>query len=77
MELFSLSIYDAPELIERIDPDGGMFIGSSSEVHELVPIENTETMYRTVHEYGSFPIDIGRIKRRRREIISKLTTRKN
>ncbi|MCK5672122.1 MAG: hypothetical protein KAH95_02035 [Spirochaetales bacterium] len=74
------NIYDVEdetlELIEKIGPDGGIFIGSSSEVHELVPIENTETMYRTVHEYGSFPIDIDRIKRRRREIISKLTTRK-
>ena len=74
------NIYDVEdetlELIEKIGPDGGIFIGSSSEVHELVPIENTETMYRTVHEYGSLPIDIDRIKRRRREIVSKLATRK-
>jgi uroporphyrinogen-III decarboxylase len=63
------------ELLERIGPDGGIFIGSSSEVHDLVPLENTETMYRTVHAFGSYPIDVERIRARRREIRGKLDTR--
>jgi len=53
------------ELIEKIGPQGGIFIGSSSEVHDLVPVVNTVTMYRTVHEYGQYPIDIDRIRARR------------
>lgn len=53
------------EIIERIGPQGGIFIGSSSEVHDLVPLENTLTMYRTVHEYGTYPIDVERIRARR------------
>jgi len=63
------------EIIERIGPDGGVFIGSSSELHDLIPVENAETLYRTVHEYGSFPIDVERIRRRRSEIKNKLKTR--
>ena len=47
------------------------FIGSSSEVHNLVPLENAETMYRTVHDYGTYPLDIDGIQRRRREIEGK------
>lgn len=53
------------ELIEKIGPQGGIFIGSSSEVHEAVPVINAEKMYRTVHEYGEYPIDIDRIRARR------------
>ncbi len=53
------------ELIEKIGPQGGIFIGSSSEVHDLVPVVNTVTMYRTVHEYGNYPIDFERIRARR------------
>jgi hypothetical protein len=53
------------ELIEKIGPRGGIFIGSSSEVHDLVPVVNTVTMYRTVHEFGHYPIDIDRIRARR------------
>jgi hypothetical protein len=56
------------ELIERMGPDRKSFIGSSSEVHNLVPLENAEIMYRTVHEFGTYPIDVDRIRRRRREI---------
>jgi uroporphyrinogen-III decarboxylase len=73
------NVYDVEdetlELIERLGKQGGLFIGSSSEVHDRVPSENAETMYRTVHEYGTYPIDIDRIRKRRREIGSKLTTR--
>ncbi len=53
------------ELIEKIGPQGGLLIGSSSEVHDLVPVVNTVTMYRTVHEYGHYPIDVDRIRARR------------
>jgi hypothetical protein len=63
------------ELIERLGEEGGIFIGSSSEVHDRVPPENAATMYRTVHDYGTYPVDIDRIRRRRREIRKKLTTR--
>ena len=56
------------ELIEKLGPHGGIFIGSSSEVHDLVPPENAAKMYETVHEYGTYPIDIERIRKRRHEI---------
>jgi uroporphyrinogen-III decarboxylase len=56
------------EIIERIGPQGGIFIGSSSEVHDMVPVENAVKMYGTVHEYGSYPIDVDRIRARRREL---------
>jgi len=75
------TVYDVEdetlELIERIGPQGGILIGSSSEVHDLVPPENAVTMYETVHEYGHYPIDVERIRRRRAEIKHKLTTRKD
>ena len=53
------------ELIEKIGPQGGIFIGSSSEVHDAVPVENAAMMYRTVHEFGNYPIDVDRIAARR------------
>jgi len=56
------------ELIEKIGPQGGIFIGSSSEVHDAVPVENAAKMYATVHEYGAYPIDIDRIRARREEL---------
>jgi uroporphyrinogen-III decarboxylase len=56
------------ELIEKIGPQNGIFIGSSSEVHDAVPVENAVKMYQTVHEYGGYPIDIGRIRARRDEL---------
>ncbi|MDY0287912.1 MAG: uroporphyrinogen decarboxylase family protein [Sphaerochaeta sp.] len=64
------------ELIEKIGPTGRICIGSSSEVHEQIPLINIETMYAAVHEYGTYPIDIDRIQRRRSEISSHLATRK-
>ena len=74
------TVYDVEdetlELIERLGAQGGIFIGSSSEVHDKVPPENAETMYRTVHEYGAYPIDVDRIRRRRQEIQGRLTTRR-
>jgi hypothetical protein len=73
------NIYDVEdetlELIEKIGPQGGILIGSSSEVHDLVPAENALTMYKTVHEYGTYPIDIEKIRKRREKIKDKLNTR--
>ena len=63
------------ELIERIGPSGRIFIGSSSEVHESIPLLNIETMYAAVHEWGEYPIDVEGIRRRRAEIAPKLGTR--
>jgi uroporphyrinogen-III decarboxylase len=74
------NVYDvedeALELIERLGGQGGIFIGSSSEVHDKVPPDNAAAMYRTVHDYGTYPIDVDRIRKRREEIGNRLTTRK-
>ena len=56
------------ELVEKIGPQGGIFIGSSSEVHDAVPVVNAVKMYGTVHEYGTYPIDVDRIRARRTEL---------
>jgi len=56
------------ELIEKIGPQGGIFIGSSSEVHDAVPVENAVKMYQTVHVYGAYPIDVACIRARRQEL---------
>ncbi len=56
------------ELIEKIGPQAGIFIGSSSEVHDAVPVENAVRMYQTVQKYGGFPIDLDRIQARRAEL---------
>jgi uroporphyrinogen-III decarboxylase len=56
------------ELIEKIGPQGGIFIGSSSEVHDAVPVANAHKMYQTVKEYGEYPIDVERIQKRRHEL---------
>lgn len=64
------------ELIEKIGPSGRIFIGSSSEVHESIPLLNIEVMYNTVHEFGTYPIDIERIKKKRVELSPKLRVRK-
>jgi uroporphyrinogen-III decarboxylase len=75
------NIYDVEdetlELIEKIGPQGGILIGSSGEVGDLVPPENAVAMYETVHEYGIYPIDVERIRKRRSEIRDKLKTRKS
>ena len=63
------------ELLERLGPDGGLFVGSSSEIHDLIPVENTETLYATAHEYGTYPIDVERIQTRRKAIAGKVKTR--
>jgi uroporphyrinogen-III decarboxylase len=57
------------EIIERIGDRGGIFIGSSSEVHDLVPPENAVTMYSAVNTYGTYPIDMDRIRARREQLV--------
>ncbi len=47
------------EIIEKIGPQGGILIGSSSEVHDLVPVDNALRLYETVHRYGNYPIPSG------------------
>jgi hypothetical protein len=44
------------ELVERLGPSGGILIGSSSEVHDLIPAENALRMYQTVRRFGGYPI---------------------
>ena len=56
------------ELILKIGPEGGICIGSSSEVHDLVPPENALKMYETVHKYGIYPIDEEKILHRLKEL---------
>ncbi|MDD5063461.1 MAG: uroporphyrinogen decarboxylase family protein [Phycisphaerae bacterium] len=74
------NIYDVEdetlELIEEIGPQGGILIGSSGEVGGMIPPENTVTMYETVHVYGTYPIDVEKIRKRRGEIGGELKTRK-
>ena len=48
------------EFVEKLGPQGGILIGSSSEVHDLVPPENALRMYSTVKKYGKYPIQIQR-----------------
>jgi uroporphyrinogen-III decarboxylase len=73
------NVYDVEdetlELLEKLGPDAGLFVGSSSEIHDLIPVENTEALYGTAHEYGRYPIDVERIRARRRAIVGKLKTR--
>jgi uroporphyrinogen-III decarboxylase len=47
------------ELVEKLGPQGGILIGSSSEVHDLIPVENARRMYQTVRRYGKYPITPG------------------
>jgi uroporphyrinogen-III decarboxylase len=75
------NIYDVEdetlELIQEIGPQGGIFIGSSGEVGDSIPLENAVAMYETVHAYGTYPIDVEKIRKRRSEIGGKLKTRKS
>jgi hypothetical protein len=48
------------DIIEKLGPQGGILIGSSSEVHDLVPMENALRMYQTVQRYGEYPINVSR-----------------
>ncbi|MGQ9585957.1 MAG: uroporphyrinogen decarboxylase family protein [Anaerolineae bacterium] len=43
-------------LIQAVAPGGGLLLGSSSEIHAQVPIENALTMYWAARKYGRYPI---------------------
>jgi uroporphyrinogen-III decarboxylase len=45
------------DLIRQVAPGGGLLLGSSSEIHAHVPIENALAMYRAAHKYGRYPIE--------------------
>lgn len=46
------------DCIRAASRGGGHFIGSSSEITPSTPVENILAFYRTVHEYGRYPIRI-------------------
>ena len=52
--------------IHRDDIQGWAF--GQQTIHDLVPVANTVTMYRTVHDYGHYPIDVDRIRARRQAL---------
>jgi uroporphyrinogen-III decarboxylase len=68
---------EALELIERMGQGGGILIGSSGGIEDCIPPENILTMYETAHKYGTYPINIDRIRKRRSEIRGKLKIRVN
>ncbi|MEL7567565.1 MAG: uroporphyrinogen decarboxylase family protein [Dehalobacterium sp.] len=45
-------------LLKDIAPSGGLFLGSSTEVDDSMPVENILAMYRTAKEWGKYPIDV-------------------
>jgi len=67
--------YETLDLIERAGPLGRLFIGSSSEINDLVPKENAAILYKTVLDYGSWPIDCARIGKRKAELASRRNAR--
>lgn len=42
--------------IEIAAPGGGFLIGSSSELHNSIPIENALALHQTAKKYGKYPI---------------------
>lgn len=44
------------ETIKVAAPGGGFCLGSSSEIHNNIPIENALVMYRTTKKYGVYPL---------------------
>lgn len=42
--------------IDIAAPGGGFLIGSSSELHDSVPIENALALHQTAEKYGRYPI---------------------
>ncbi len=48
----------AQEVADRISdagPGGGYVLGSSSEIEEIVPIRNVQSMFNALKKYGKFP----------------------
>jgi len=44
------------ETIEVAAPGGGLCLGSSSEIHNAIPVENALTMYKAAKKYGVYPL---------------------
>lgn len=44
------------EVIKEVAPGGGLCIGSSTEIHPGVPVENVLAFYNAVREFGQYPI---------------------
>jgi len=51
------------EIIEKVKetlyiaaPSSGYILGSSSEIHDAIPIENAKVLYETGRKYGKYPI---------------------
>jgi hypothetical protein len=40
-------------------------------VHDSIAAENAVKMYQTVHAYGAYPIDVQRVRARRKELRDK------
>lgn len=49
-------VYEAKKLIGMASAGGGHFIGSSSEITPSTPLENIIAFYKTVLQYGRYPI---------------------
>lgn len=54
---------EVKECILKASPGGGHIISSSNSIHAGVKPENYNAMLETIHEYGTYPIDIERIKK--------------
>lgn len=46
------------KLIQDIAPSGGLCAGSSTEIHEGIPLENVHALYDAIKRWGRYPITI-------------------
>lgn len=46
------------KLIQDIAPSGGLCAGSSTEIHEGIPVENVHALYEAIKRWGRYPITI-------------------
>ncbi len=49
------------ECIMKVSPGGGHIISSSNSIHSGVKPENYKAMLETIHEHGTYPIDVDRL----------------
>jgi uroporphyrinogen-III decarboxylase len=49
-------IKETKKCIDDAAEGGGLLIGSSSEIHDGIPIENALAMFETVKKYGKYPL---------------------
>jgi hypothetical protein len=38
-------------ILSKLNPSGGYFVGSSTELHTAVPLVNAMAMYNTIHSF--------------------------